>query len=400
MTDSSKKHKIGFHPFKFLFGYSLLSFPSQLLQAALGVCREKGISFRVLSVENGKATLLVPFFKAKHLVKKIYTVTQCEAERDDRGLPSLVLKNKSRLGLYLGALVGILMISLSQAVIWDVRIDGATRLTDTEVRQTLSECGLSVGSLKSSLDIDVIENRVLIVSDDISWISVNVIGTVAKVEIRELDLPPDTEEELPPAANLVAKRGGVIVGFENVKGNIAVNIGDSVGEGQLLVGGIYGDELRGFRYTSASGKVFAEIEKTLSFKISRLYTKKVYTGKAKYEKTLLFFGKEIKFFENSGNLYPLYDKIEVEEYLRAPNGDRLPFGVRTVKYLEYSYTQQKRSDDELFSMAEYRMNALICESGELLKRKSSIAITQESCRVQCDIEVIENIARLKEIPID
>ena len=43
------------------------------------------------------------------------------------------------------------------------------------------------------------------------------------------------------------------------------------------------------------------------------YDKKVYTGRKKIKKSLIFFEKEVKFFGNSRNLYASCDKIDVVE---------------------------------------------------------------------------------------
>jgi D-alanyl-D-alanine carboxypeptidase/D-alanyl-D-alanine carboxypeptidase (penicillin-binding protein 5/6) len=53
----------------------------------------------------------------------------------------------------------------------------------------------------------------MIISDDISWISINIIGTVAEVDIRESEVVP-REEELYDAANVIAYvLGGSVSGF-------------------------------------------------------------------------------------------------------------------------------------------------------------------------------------------
>ncbi len=396
-----KGYKTGFHPMRALSGYRIVRLDRTALEAFLNMLNAGGISYGGIVIDEDTAMLRLPFFGFSALCRKATERGIVLNEISAHGLPALALRYKMRLGVPLGLAIGLVLVILSQTLIWDVRVDGAGRLSDNDVKQVLEECGLSVGKWKSRLDIDVIENRVLIMSDDISWISVNIVGTVAKVEIRELDFAPEENESLPPAANIVAEQGGIIVALEDTHGELAVDVGDSVGEGQLLIGGVVGDELRGFRYLCAQGRVLASVECELETVITRKYQKKQYTGKEKCEKYLIFFENEIKFFTNSGNLYPLYDKIDTVEYLRAPNGDRLPVGIRTVRYLEYEYVEETRSDQQLKQLADYKMSLLIdALDGEILKRGDDYSRDTEGCRLVCRLTVIKDIAKMQEIDID
>ncbi len=394
-----EQYSAGFHPIRFVFGYKIIGVTREAVGNLLNLCQKEGISYRDVALLEEGARLCVPFlssFKLARAAKKagieLFEVKNC-------GIPALVLKYKARIGIPIGFLLAVLMIFFSQTVVWDIRIDGEEALSEEYVEQVLSECGLSVGMRKKSLDIDAIENRTLIEAEGISWISVNIIGSVAKVEIRELAVFDDEEDDgLTGAVDVVAERGGVIVGFDEVHGNIVTAVGDSVSEGQVLISGVFGDEVEGYRFVSADGKVFAEVDKSFSVSVPRKYQKKVYTGEVKYEKYLIFFEKEIKFFSNSRNLYPLYDKIDTEEYLRAPSGDRLPFGVRTVRYMEYEYVEAERSDAELMRIAEYKMNlTIVKESSELLRKNTSFELSDEGYTLVCDVKTVENIAKRQRV---
>ncbi len=389
------------HPLLFIKGYRIISTPTENLSDLLSLCTKEAIGYTDVKIDTTRAELLTPFFSYRRLKRSADAAQIPLLLLGEYGLPSLILKKCKRGGIVLGILCSLLLIFFSTSVIFDVRIDNEGRLCEEEVSSLLRECGLSVGKFKRRLDIDVIENRVLIASDDISWISINIIGNVAKVEIRELDFAPDLKkDDLPPAANLVASKNGTVVGFEDIKGNLAVAIGENVSAGQLLVGGIFGDELRGFRYTAAEGRVFANTESDFSVSIPRKYQKKTYTGKEKCEKYLVFFEKEIKFFSNCRNLYPLYDKIEVVEYLYAPNGEKLPLGIRTVRYAEYTFYESERSESELKYLAEYRLNAILASyDGAILQKKTGYESNASEYKIICSADTIEDIAKMQEIQI-
>lgn len=393
--------RLGFHPLLFLLGYKRLCLPREELESFLNLCIREQVSYHSVTAEEAEAYLCVPFFTAARLIKRAEAAGLSVRVERSGGIPALAVKHRGRVGLLLGALLGVLLTVLSGSVVWDVRVDGEKRLTEDEVLYTLEQCGLKVGARKSSLDIDVIENRVLILSDDISWISINMRGTVANVEIRELVPRPEPEEES-GTVNLVAERGGVITRLEDIRGNIAVSVGDSVSEGQLLVGGIYGDEETGIKYTAAKGRVYAECEDSFSIEIPRKYEKKVYTGRVKCEKYLIFFKNEIKFFSNCGNLYASYDKIDTVEYFPSPGGDDLPVGIRTVKYMEYVLEEAVRSDSELSALAEYRMSLTLARElcdADLLRKYSQFTLGDEGYTLLCRVVCVKDIAKRKVVEV-
>lgn len=396
---NSKKH-FPLHPFYALFGYTVYSVEKARLEDTLSLCSRLNVSFYDVRVSDDEAIFISPFFSSARLESEAKKLGIPLKAVESHGLPALLVKHRRRLGIPLGIILSLFMIFFSSQVIWDVRVDGAQRVREEDVEAVLLECGLGVGSKRSNLNIAAIENAALILSDEISWISVNVIGTVAKVEIRELDLAP--EDDSPPAANVVASENGKILGFEDINGKIEVSIGDEVSSGQLLISGIYGDEENDFRYTSAKGKVLAQVERTLTHQIPRAYTKKVYTGRQKCEKFLVFFKKEIKIFSNCRNLYPSYDKIDNVEYFRAPSNDLLPIGIRTVRYFEYSYEDAVRTDAELTALADYRIRCDIASrlsDGELLGRLDERTINSDGIVARCTVCSIENIAKIQEIEI-
>ena len=127
------------------------------------------------------------------------------------------------------------------------------------------------------------------------------------------------------------------------------------------------------------------------------YERKVYTGKEKCQKYFIFFKKEIKFFENCGNLYAECDTIDTVEYFSLPAGVTLPFGVRTVRYLEYERETVERGEESAVELAIYtlrcRMESDVSE-GMLTKKALSGSFTDEGYELLCRAEYIEDIALL------
>ena len=387
------------HPFLFLVGYRICRVGRESLAKTVDICRELSIPFREVRIAGESAELLIPFFCLHRLKKAAESQNIALTLVSSHGIPALLLRYRHRYGLFLALVFSVALTVLASGVIWDIRIDGENRLSEREVREVLGECGLELGTPTRSIDSGVLENRVLIFSDDISWISVNIVGTVAEVEIRELDFSEDDVEQTAPA-NLIAAQHGKIVALEDISGNISVEIGEEVAKGQLLIGGIYGDEENGFRYTRAHGKVIAEVERCFELEISRVQSEKVYKKEQKCEKYLIFFKKRIKFFSNYRNLPPTCDKIDIEEYIPAPNGRYLPLGLHDTRYLEYEFVERELSDEELSALAYEQMNSLIATEladAELLRHTTECELYSDRAVIRCKVKCLVDIARAQEI---
>lgn len=384
----------------FLFGYSIISSPSKNAEQIINLCNEKALSYSKVTVEDENVIFSVPIFSERRLFKlaKAESIELTVISR--KGLPSLLLRHRHRVGLLVGLIVSLLVFIYASGLVWDIRIDGAKNVNENELLKTFSECGLSVGTKLKDIDADVLENQILILSDDISWVSVNLSKNVANVEIREIDFPLPNEYGDAKFSNVVASQNGIVVGFEDVNGNIAVDIGDAVCKDQLLISGILGGEGIPTTLTNAHGRVFAEVEDTIEIKIPQKYIKKVTKDAVKTEKSLIFFKKEINFFSNSRNFPSTCDKIDIIENFYTINNKKLPIAVKTVKYIEYEEREFIRSSEEMLSLAYSELYGYINEhyqDADILSRSVSITESEEELLLLCKLRCVKNISQIKEI---
>ena len=386
----------------FLFGYSIVKSDKKNAEKIINMCYEGALRFSDVRIEGDEMLFCIPLFSERRLIRlaKGKSIEITVVSR--RGVPSLLLRYRHRAGILAGLAVSIAMIVFSSSVIWDIRIDGASRVSERDLLAVFAECGLEVGAKIKDIDADVLENQILILSDDISWVSVNLSNNVANVEIRELDYATPDEYGDALYSNVVASQDGVIVGFEDVRGNISVEIGEAVCRNQLLISGIFGDESNPFRLTNAHGLVFAEVEDTIEIKISNKYIKKVTKESVKSEKSLIFFKNEIKFFSNSRNSPPTCDKIYIVENFYTINGKRLPVAIKTAKYIEYEEQEIVRTKNEMRALAYsqlYRHIDTYYADAEILSRSVSITENESETILVCNLKCIKNIAQIKEIMV-
>lgn len=384
----------------FFFGYKDIIVNENDSAKAVSALMNSSLPYDTLSLgEEGLRIRALPWI-AGRIVKLLgkegidYQITSVG------GLPGTAIRYRKRYGALAGLLLYAAIVFFSGRVIWSVEIEGNRVLEDGEIRDVLREHGVSVGARVRGIDVHSVENRIMISSDEIAWMSVNISGNTCRVEIRERQAPP--EEERYAAANIVAERDGTILLFEDVRGNILLKIGDYVREGELIVSGLYDSRFGGVRYTAAKGRVLAETERELVCDIPLKYEKKVYTGEEFTEKYIIFFEKEIKFFGKCGNLYGSCDKIEMVEYFDPLGFGKLPFGIRTVTYRKYSTVTDERSEDEAKRLAYDGLMEQIAKLGteaELLGKEIFTETGDGFLRGVARLRVVENIAKIKEIEI-
>ena len=385
----------------FIFGYCIIKANKTDVEKIINLCNANSIIYSDIRLEEEKVFFSIALLHKKRFIKLCSSYGITAEPIAHKGLPSLFLRHRKRIGLPLGALIGILFLVFSSGLVWDIRIDGAITVSEREVLDTLKDCGLYIGTKTKSIDADVLETQALILSDKISWISINMSGTVANVEIRELDEAPQEDDGI-IYSNVVAKCEGVIVGFEEISGSPAVKIGDAVCKGQLLISGLVGDELKPMRFMRAEGKVFSEVEETVEIKIPQKYTKKTANSVLNEEKSLIFFENEIKFFSNCRNCTSSCDKIDILESFYTINQKKLPFAIKTLKHIEYTETELERSESELERIATEKLFRLISEEfkdAQILSRSSSSTFENGIYTLRCKIKCIRNIAEIREIEL-
>lgn len=389
------------HPFWFWLGYCTLRIDRARSAEVMEICRRGRYVYRDLSFGEDSMKMKVSRWSAKRMIRIGRERGIDMVMEKEYGLPALLSRYRCRVGIAIGLLLFGTIIFGSGRVVWSVRIEGNDRLDSGMILEQLSACGLEIGGSLRELETDVIENRMLILSDEISWISINLNGTVAHVEVRETLPEVDDTKEF-AASNLVANRTGRIEMLEDIRGNLAVSIGDTVAKGELLVGGLYDSELGGLRYTRARGRVLAETERSFLVQIPLKNQKKVYTEQTFLEKYWIFFKKEGKIFANTKKFQGDCDIINTVEYFKLWGGVTLPFGIRTVRVLPYELCEEERDAETVVELALRELRARMqseVPDGQLVRKEMRSEWRDGVYLLRCRANYIENIAVEKEIEI-
>ena len=259
----------------YLRGNCTLSIPSDSRTEAMNLCMQMGLQYANFCwCEDGSIRFSCYTSSAKRFLSVCKAKSITAEIIEYRGLPRLLKAMALRKGLIVGTFLSLTLIILSGLFVWDVQVSGNVTLTEGDVIEELRACGFGVGSYLTNLRVREIENRVLIASEHIGWISINIDGTVAHVQIIEQIAENAVGDEnltsMKPA-NLIAMCDGQIEYLELYRGNAVVTTGQAVKKGELLVSGLYDSLTGGIRFTRAAGRVMARTEHTIRVEIPFCY---------------------------------------------------------------------------------------------------------------------------------
>lgn len=386
-----------------ILGYYEIEISLSKIEDLLNICLRYSLKYYSYTIDENekRVRFLIPAASHGKFIAAC-KVWQIRIFRENRfGLLEELSKFRGRWGLALGASLAFALFILAQSVVWRIDIIGNDRLGSDEVRHILSENGISVGDFISKINTDSVEQKVMINSKDIAWISINIEGTVASVEIREV---ADTDIKTPETnpANLVAMYDAEIVGMEVYSGFLNVNEGDFVRAGELLVSGIYQTEKAPIRYTRASGRILGRVNRSFVIEIPLEYTQKLQNGDKYIKKTLNFFGKSIIFFTNYRNLPPSYDIINYIYIFNPLNLGELPISISTEEYYPYEMLEAEMSQDEAIEKAYEELRRRIdaeLPDAQILKKSLVGEFVDGKYILRCDLVAICNIAKQIEFQV-
>lgn len=356
-------------------------------------CSDGGLELELSGLECEKIT----FFCAENGIKTV--------KSDICGFPALLRRYRYRVGIPAGVLIFVFMLWSSTKYIWRIDINGNSSVPSEKILSELETLGCRVGERIDKIDFFELCNSYIATSEDIAWISVNLRGTVASVEVREQINSVKTENTEP--SNIVASRGGMIENIGSYSGTCIVQNGETVVAGQLLISGFQEERDGSVRLERASGYIMAHTAHSFEVSIPYKNTEKSYTGNVIMEKTLNIFGKMIKLYKKTGNYGVMYDKIENKETLVLFDRIYLPFSITTVSYLEYEYREVMLSAEEAKAEAEAELKRQMNEelkNAELLQSSVKTAVSAENeengaYTIICTAYCLENIAEERIISV-
>ena len=281
------------------------AFPERILN----LCGERDLAFWNLAWESPTAFTCSLSRRDCRVLRQAAEKLECTLTVvETAGAPFFLRRFRHRTALVTGAVVCGLALFLGSFFIWDFEITGNTTVPAETILRALETHGVRRGAFGLALDGEDIRNHVLLDIPRLSWLTVNVSGCRATVQVRERIEAPQLLDERTPT-NVVARRAGLVLEVQALDGVAGVLPGMAVTEGQLLISGVQDTGTFGSRLLAGMGRVEARTWYTLRCAVPLTVREKHYTGRTDTRFALVVGTARIKFFANSSIGAEKYDKI-------------------------------------------------------------------------------------------
>lgn len=315
------------------------------------------------------------------------------------GFPFLLKRYKNRYGIAVGIVIFCVMLGVSKNYVWQLTFSGNDSISDLRVEEQLMAAGFGVGTYIPDVDFYSLCNTFLQQTEDFSYISVNMEGTTAKVELRERKVK-NSETQI-QASNLVARYSGQIESMTVYSGNTVVEKEAVVKEGELLVSGFL-EKAYGFDIVRCSGHVYAYVTRNFDVEIPFERELKCYTGNTSRSVELFFFGRNIALQSFRNGDFDLYDESIDRERLVLFDKIRLPLILNETTRSEFVEKTVTVDVEEAKKEAERQLSDILKNElydSEILERRVTEEVTETSYKLKCEVYCITDIALEKEIEL-
>ncbi len=382
-------------PFRAAFGYARYTFVSPTPERLLQVALQKNVPVFGIRRENERTLALsVMVFREKHLAPFFSDLKPGESYRRRLcGLPRFLYRYRRRWGFALGAALTVFLTALSTRYLWSVEVIGNAAVPDQVIRAELEACGVAPGVRISDLDRLKKETEFIVAHPEYSYVSINVVGTVARVEVRERE---EVEEKISyeGASNLVASCGGVVRRYEVLSGQIAVRPGEGVAEGQLLVSGVVENRAGAFRTVRAAGRVFLETHRAFEVFIPLEREETLYTGKERSENVYSVLGVESGSGEDPCPFAQYAEEYEEERVTIF--GLPLPVLKKSRVFRETVTVKNAISIDRAEKLSYDRFEEwkreTLPDGTEILNESVALSREADGVRLTAELDLVENAA--------
>ena len=355
--------------FDFVFSYDFIKMKKEIQADFFTFALSKNIDvWKTVTGEN--EFTFITRKKYSEIIKENFSEFIVFEKR--KGLFEIFKKVCRRPGIIAGMIFSVLILYFSSTHLWDVRISGNVATDDDMILERLQSLGIGVGTKISDIQTDRITVEFLSDCEDISYITLNIRGNVAYVDVIESIKEEKNAQNERVGANVVARCDAIIEDVIIIAGRGTVTKGSVVRKGDILISGIgTGINTTGIKY--AKGEVLGRVNHNFRVEIPLNNTKKNYIDEKNLGYNINFFGFSLNIFKYSGNLPEFYDTIESKEQLSLFGKIDLPIYISKSTALEYNISDIVLPETDAVALAYRRLNSEIAAtlSGSMVVSKST-----------------------------
>lgn len=320
---------------KLIAGYVMIRVEGLSLEKLLNLASLSGVM--VYDVQRVSYTVLRAtlsargYQKLKSVVPEKYGITIEKKSGVPFGYKCLSARKALLIGLaVLGA--AVLVASL---FVWNVRVTGIEKREAMALIKELQSFGVFVGAYKGSVDIKDIETRLMVDHDELAWVNLRFQGVVAELEVVEASPAPEVVDDSRPCS-IVAAKDALIESVTALNGRVAVAMGQTVRQGDVLISGLIWDEGLTRLLVAARGDVIGSVWYQAVASASVYKETRVPTGRTQTQRVIAI-GADTAAVD-APCAFDVYDTCAADAYDVV--GLFLPVKVITLTHNEVTVEQQ------------------------------------------------------------
>ena len=390
----------------YILGYVRITVEGYYIERFINICRNNKIIIWNLKRDKSVRLNLNIGIKDFKKIKKIAKKTKCKVKIiKKKGLPFLFNRYKKRKIFFGFLLLILILIGISSNFIWniEIKIENAEQLDN--IYEDITSAGLETGKMKNKINTKEIINQIRLKRNDIAWMGIELKGTNAIVKLVKAERKPDIVDE-EDYCNIVSDKVGVITKINAKNGTLAVNVGDTVKVGTVLINGWMEGKYTGLRYVHAKGEIQAKVDieakvwYTKSTKILYNTTERSETGNVENKYKIKFNNFEINLSKRVSK-FKIYDTIDAEKKFKLFSDFYLPITlIKTTNKEEkeetknYDFEQAKNLGVQ---QLEEELNKNITDSNKIVNKNINTYEKEDGLEVVVTYEVLENIGTNEKI---
>ena len=378
----------------FATGYVKLRIEGFYIERFINICISKKILLH--DIVREKSTLLYAkvsindYKRLREVAKKTKSKMKIVGKV---GLPFAMHRyRKRKIFAIFFILIIITIVTLSNYV-WNIDIEGNVNINKEELLEMLNKCGLYIGISKEKLDTKSVIDKIRLERDDIAWIGISVKGTNVMIKIKESEKAPEVIDK-DEYCNIISDKTGSITKINVQNGTAAVNIGDIVKPGDVLVEGYIEGTYTGRRYVHSIADVEAKVWYTKKIKKPLKTQIPVETGNEEKKYSLNIKNFRINFYKTLSK-FQKYDKIDTTKKIELFSNFYLPIEIIKTTNKEYvmqdiTYTPEELTEITTEKLKE-ELEKEIGDESQIINSQVNTYSYEGYIEVEVIYEVLEKI---------
>lgn len=253
---------------RFIRGYITFSVKGKFPERLINLIGKNGLTYWDILPQKDGFRISMPvsdYKKLRSIIRGKHIRTRVQTRR---GLPFVKKRYKNRIGLPIGTALAVVLVIILSNFVWIITVNGNTSIPSFRILKVLRDNGFTEGTFSGSVDAKLLRIKVMEDMPQIRWMSVNITGCTAQVEVKESYKKPKVSDKK-TVCNIKASRDALITDIRVFSGTALTKAGSAVVKGQLLISGVMTAKDGTNRLVHANGEIYGRTRYQKIFKIPK-----------------------------------------------------------------------------------------------------------------------------------